>query len=376
MAAVVGVSLASGLGGAWLVGRVLRQEIEDAGREAMRSAAETLAAVEQAEVEKLSATLDALLANDALRAAFLRRDRARLLALSQPIFATLRERDRVTHWYFVDPSRTVFLRVHLPELRGDLVDRETLRRAVETRERGAGKELGKTAFALRVVRPWVVDGQLAGYVELAEEMDAFLAAMKARTGDDLGLLLERRVLAEKGFVGLPASSWNERPDVVMVATAPAVERLVGFGGGADAVPDAGLPLGEVEQGDRSYLRGVVPLRDVGGRRVGALLVLHDFSGEHAALRAALQRSFVLLLAVALAAAALVGLAVHRIVFLRLGRLRRRIEARAAAAGLPVASAVLSGNDEVGRLEALVDRVLPDPSPPEEPAARVTGSHDV
>ncbi len=66
-----------------------------------------------------------------------------------------------------------------------MVDRATLTKAIETKGLGAGKELGKTAFALRVVRPWFgQDGKLLGYLELGEEIDHFLGRMKAQTGDD------------------------------------------------------------------------------------------------------------------------------------------------------------------------------------------------
>ena len=84
------------------------------------------------------------------------RDRRRFLEVATPIFKELERSHGVTHLYAHLPDRTNFVRVHRPELHGDLVERATLKAAATTGRIGAGKELGATAFALRVVQPWVL----------------------------------------------------------------------------------------------------------------------------------------------------------------------------------------------------------------------------
>jgi hypothetical protein len=384
--AVLAVCIVAAVAGARVAGDIFERSVEDAAVATLQAAADTFAAQERAEIEKLAATLDALLANDELRAAFVARDREKLLAIAAPLFKTMSERDRITHWYFIEPEpdQRTFLRVHRPELRGDRIERATMRRAIETRELGAGKELGKTAFALRAVRPWFHQGKLLGYMELAEEIDFFLTAMKARTGDDYGLLVKKKYLDEKKWasvLGPRANTWNDRPDVVVVNTTTFTEGIIDFDGDVEGIPDRGEPLGEAVRGERAYVRGIFPVRDAAGRKVGGLFVLHDFTRHHGAMRTGLIQSFLALLAIGTAAAALVVLLVRRLVFARLARLRGGLEASARDAGLPPSRIVeLDSDDELGRLDALFRRVMfparPDPDRPERGAAPQPPKRDI
>jgi hypothetical protein len=368
------VALAIAFVAARLTTASMERNVEAAAAVSVRHAAAVFDAEEHAELEKLAATLDALLMNPELRDAFAARDRARLLAASAPIFELMRDRDGMTHWYFHLPERegTVFLRVHRPELHGDRVERATLRRAQETRELGAGKELGKTAFALRAVRPWIVDGKTIGYVELGQEIDHFLREMKARTGDDYGLLVKKRFLDEKAWadvLGPRQNTWNDRPEVVVLDTTSFTAGLVDFDGDVELLPDEGLVLDHVEREARVLLRGISPLRDATGRKVGALFVLHDFTPQHAALEAGASRIHATLLFLCLAGAVAAFVLVHLLVFRRLTLLRRGLETRAAAETLPPARVVrLRSEDELGRLEALFDRIVA-PSRDRAPHAR-------
>jgi hypothetical protein len=267
----------------------------------------------------------------------------------------------------------VFLRVHRPEVFGDRVERTTLRRAAETRELGAGKELGKTAFALRVVRPWIRDGELLGYMELGEDVHGFLAALKGRTGDEYGLLVKKEFLDEQAWasaLGARSNTWNDRPDVVVVDTTTFTDGIIDHDGDLAAVPEGGLMLGAITRNERTWIRGIFPVRDAAGRPVGGLFVLHDQTAQHVAVRAGYVEAFLVLVALGAVAAALTILAVHRLVFVRLERLRREMEARAEGAELPPGRVVqLRSEDELGRLEAMFHRILfPIRDRPAPPAA--------
>jgi hypothetical protein len=360
---ILAACLGGAVVGARVAGGIFEGNLEDAAMSTLQAAADGFAAQERSEIEKLTATLDVLLADDRLREAFVRRDREKLLALAKPLFATMSERDRITHWYFIEPEpdRTVFLRVHRPELFGDRVDRVTMQRAIDTRDLGAGKELGQTAFALRAVRPWFHDGKLLGYVELAEEIDHFLGAMKSRTGDDYGLLVKKKFLDEKAWariLGPRANTWNDRPDVVVVDTTTFTDGIIDYAGDIERIADRGESLGEALRGERAFIRGIFPLRDAAGRKVGGLFVLHDFTRHHAALRAGLLQAFLALLGISVAVALVVAWLARRLVFARLARLRRQLEEEALAEGLPPSRVVAApSDDELGRLEALFRRVL-------------------
>jgi hypothetical protein len=233
--------------------------------------------------------------------------------------------------------------------------------AIDTRELGAGLELGQTAFALRAVRPWFHEGELVGYVELAEEIDHFLTAMKARTGDEYGLLVKKRYLDEQAWarvLGPRSNTWNDRPDVVVVDTTTFTEGIIDYDGDIEAIPEGGDSLGEIERGDRAYVRGIFPVRDAAGRKVGGLFVLHDFTAAHAALRSGVLQAFLVLVAIEVLAAAAIIALLRVLVFARLERLRRAADERAALEALPPSRFIeLESEDEIGRLEGLLRRVL-------------------
>jgi hypothetical protein len=365
--AVAGCMLAVVAATTFLVTASSREEQNASAREALDAAAQAFASVEQSEVQKLSATLDALMANAALQEAFVARDRARLLALAAPVFGELRDRHDVTHLYFLDAdSKTCFLRVHRPELHGDVVARSTFRRAVDTGEVGAGKELGATAFALRVVRPWRIGGRIAGYVELGEEIDHFLARVKAVTGDDLALVVAKKHLDERAWAAMEAragrrNTWDDFADMVLVnATAPAGE-FGEFRGRFESIPRGGELLDERELGGRILERGVFPVEDAAGRSVGALLVLHDDTREH--LRLDRQRNLLVgTIAVAtLALAAILVALLRRLVLERLRRMMAALEdagERLAGGDASVGEGVVAtSDDELGRFEEFFGRFL-------------------
>jgi len=161
--------------------------------EPLRRAAELFVVLEKQEVERLSRLLDGLVADPSVVDPFKARNREKLLARAKPKFEKDLAIQGVTHWYFIDPepTRTCFLRVHSPTLFGDVIGRPTLSRAIATHDIGSGKELGKTAFALRVVKPVKVGGRVIGYMELAEEIASFLGKMKEMTGCDFALLIDK-----------------------------------------------------------------------------------------------------------------------------------------------------------------------------------------
>jgi hypothetical protein len=360
-AGVLALCAGAALAGARLTHHVYEDGVERASDDSLRGAAAAFDAQERSDIEKLGATLDALLANPELRGAYQARDRARLLEAARPLFETMRDRDRITHWYFIEPDQRVFLRVHRPELFGDTVDRTTLARARDTGELGAGKELGRTAFALRAVRPWFQDGKLVGYMELAEEIDHFLSGMKSRTGDEYGLLVMKKHLDEQRWaqvLGPRANTWNDRPDVVVVDTTTFSQGIFDYSGDVAAIPAGGKLLGEVLHAHRAFVRGVFPVRDAADRTVGALFVLHDFTGQHGALQAAAVRSTLLLVGLLALLAVAIVTGAHLLVFRRLADIRERLEADAAAQRLPHGRVVhLASDDEVSRLEGLLERAL-------------------
>lgn len=253
---------------------------DDAQVAALRKGAAAFARLEQEDVAMLSRALDALQADTALVELFRARDREGLLARALPAFEELKRLKHVTHWYFLDPepARTCFLRVHAPQLHGDVVQRETFSQAIATQRIGYGKELGKTAFALRVVKPIFVGKQVVGYMELGEEIDHFLERMRAETGDDYGVLVDKAHVDRKELARVRGEDrWDERPEVVLVDSTIWTEQIIELGRPLAQIPDGGVLIGTWRVGARQFVGGAFPIRDARGRIAGALFVRHDLS---------------------------------------------------------------------------------------------------
>jgi hypothetical protein len=248
---------------------------EAAPESVVRAAAE-YTALERAEVARLSGLLDGLLADPAFIAPFQARNREALLAQAKPRFTRLMAAG-VTHWYFLEgePTRACFLRVHQPALFGDEVRRETLSRAIATQQVGAGKELGKTAFALRVVKPIRVAGAVVGYMELGEEIGDFLVKLRQQTGDDFGLLVDKRRIDRQLLAKVRGEDrWDERPDVVLIDSTFWNEALLSLPIPFERLPDQGVRAGEGTSAGGRFVDGVFPVRDAANQVVGALYVRH------------------------------------------------------------------------------------------------------
>lgn len=365
-ASMVALGMATGA----LVRSAERRWLRVAAEQAIAAAGASFAALERADVEKLDATLRALSGDPALVAAFAARDRPRLLAAAEPLFTLLRQDHGISHLSFIEPepSRKVFLRVHSKDEFGDVVRRTTLTRAVDTLSLGAGKEYGLSTFALRVVRPWYGrDGALIGFVELAEEMDQFVARLKQQTGDDYGLMMEKLFLDREAWAKSRAGkrdNWEDRARSVLVNATLEDDRELVYDGDMSSVPDAGLCLEEDEHGGRTFIHGIVPVKDAAGRRVGGLLVLHDVSALHASMDQGLRRVYgALAILTALLTFLLVKL-VDAVVLRRVQRMASeldRLGGRFAVGDLDVRVPRPAGDDEVGHFEAalgaFVDRVI-------------------
>jgi len=362
--AVVATMAVAGAAASFLVRELYERGSRSASEQALRGAAAAYESLERADIAKLSATLDGLLAHPGLREAYLARDRARLLALAAPIFQGLKAEHGITHWYFLDPepSKRCFLRVHAPAKFDDVVERATLARAIAKRETAAGKELGKTAFALRVVRPYLIDGRLVGYVELGEEIDHFLTRMKQQTGDDVAMFISKKYLDQAEWARVRGSlrnSWNDWPDMVVVDSTTSETLVDGAALAGNA--DTARLLDETDRDGLVFVRGAFPVRDAGGQVVGGLVVRRDISALHASMQAGILRALGFVALLALLASALIYLLVDRLIFRRLRGMMsnmERLSACLAGGDYDVAAGLKpTRRDEIGAFESFFSDFL-------------------
>ena len=275
------------VGAYWLQERQLRAEIgaKVAGVDALfRNQLDQ-------EGERLNGLLDFLTRDAELADAFRQGDRRKLLDTITPLYQRLQRDHGVTHLYFITPDHRTFLRAHNPDRHGDRINRHTLREAADGGARSGGIELGTFGtFTLRVVYPWVVEGRRIGYLELGKEIEHITPRLRDILGVELLITIDKRHLSrehwEEGLrmMGREGEWGRFEPFAVIDRT---LENLPArFEEFLANLADGGIgraPHFPSIDGHR-YGGGLLPLRDVSGRRLGTIVVMQPIDDAVAALR--------------------------------------------------------------------------------------------
>ena len=237
------------------------------------------------DAELMDGLIDFIKTDENLKTAWIAKDRETLLSLAAPMLKNLGSKYRVTHFYFHGPDNVNFLRVHNPPRHGDLINRYTMVAATEVQGPVYGIELGPLGtFTLRVVHPWLIEGELVGYIELGEEIEHITRYIKSILHIDMIFCIEKRFLdREKWLEGLKMmgrkGDWDEFRDFVVidrtidVMTSNIRDIL------RSSHHEHENRQFDIKLNNREYRVAFVPLMDAGGRNVGEILVLSDVSRE-------------------------------------------------------------------------------------------------
>lgn len=330
---------------------------------ALDTASSAFAHLQTAEANKLSSTLIGLESNSAFRDPFLAGNREGLNAAAQPVFAGLKAQHRITHWYFesLPDSSTVFLRVHRPEQFGDKLERKTYVAASKGETQSAGLELGKTAVALRVVRPYYgADGKLIGYMELGQEIDSFLGDIKGQTGDEVGLLLAKENMDASGWADVAKkngneNTWDDLEEFVLAgSTSEGLSEAIGQTEDLKSVGAQGKVLGVSEEGGATETRVAFPINDAAGEPIGLMVVEHDITAVVAEIAATRVRMMGAIIATMIVVLGVVIVLMNTLVFGRLNHMiadMETISTRVAGGDYDVSYTPTGANDEIGKFES-------------------------
>ncbi len=263
-----------------------------------------------------------------------------LLKVTQPIYARLQKHE-VSHLYFIGADRRVQLRVHRPERRGDLIERESLARAAERGQPAVGLELGPLGtLTLRQVTPVLRGGRLLGYLELGSEIGHLAEHVEQALGLKLQVLARKERLEraqwERGLaLTRRGGAWEALPEhVVLYGSQPASSEL-------------GALLQRVDRGEGPDLLArdalvLVPLTDLAGQQVADVAATVDFATHRAAYVAAIVP------------ASIASLVIGAALFALFGRFMGRVDERLMAAA--AAEEQLRGELEE-RVEARTDELI-------------------
>lgn len=313
----------------------------------------------------LATVIRTLTADPRLQEALANGDVDRLRSDWQPLYDSLNKEQNLTHFYFFDPRRICPLRLHQPEMHGDLINRFTLLEAEKTGTTVSGLEVGPLGqVILRVVRPVFREGGLVGFVELGKEIEDALQNRHRLSGSHLAVTLRKELVDkpqwEKSMRSLGREAdWSRLEQRVIIYTSLGPQ-----------LPGAFVPLAAHSEGDpseldivlagRTWRASALPLTDASGHTIGDLLVLTDITAATAAFEHRL------VLGATTVGVLLVGIAAFLIVLLRRTdnditaqlavsrkRAQRTARQREAIAQLALDPDIVSG-DLVGAVKRIVE----------------------
>ena len=353
--------LAAGAGILAAVHSTFVQETNQVTREAIVEAQTVFQNLENADINKMSAVLEAILSNDAFTGSYSEAGRQALYARAKPLFERMKSEYRFTLWQYNNPEPvgTVFLRLHHPDQFGDPLRRWMYDECVRTKSRVAGKELGHSGFALRVMMPQLDrQGHVLGYVEVGEQIGRFFDIMRTQTGNQYGLALKKSLLQRDKWIDFRKSqekpdNWDDQPDTVVADRTSQDNALMSAPIPIDGIPEGGEILGRVSSGGAIYSRGVFPVFSADGKRSGEVVVAKDMTAAFARLSNLELKVAGLVLGLMVVVSTIIGFMLNSWVFRRLDNM------------IGIATCVVGGdyeceirrsaNDEIGEFEHLFDQ---------------------
>lgn len=239
------------------------------------------------DIKMLSAALDTFTTNETFKKLFIKGDIDALQQTGNPLFSSNRNRYGITHFYYIDNDGICQLRMHQPNLRGDKITRATFETAQKNHRLASGIELGKTAYALRVVVPYIDNQSQIGYIEFGEEIDHFNDIVKKETGIDILLLGDKKFLSQEKYkaardeVGKPDNWGALKNYVILGSTFQRQDYFANTIFSDEEVNDITKPvyLGTVNYNNRILMKGAFPFYSFGAQRTGLVYIMSDLTDQ-------------------------------------------------------------------------------------------------
>jgi signal transduction histidine kinase len=138
-------------------------------------------------------------------------------------------------------------------------------------------------FVLRVVKPWLIDGQLVGYIELGENIEHLTRRVKRTTGADLVVAIDKRYLEFDAWSEMQEQlgrrvDWNQFPDKLIIDKTLAVlprQLLQQIGQGAEENVSV-----TISDEDQIYDASVLPAVDARKQLLGNIWILLNITTQH------------------------------------------------------------------------------------------------
>ena len=150
------------------------------------------------DAQLLLGLLDFIAKDAELQTSWLTKDTDTLLKRGEDIFQDIKAKFPVTYFKFYNLNKTCFACVHNQRLCGEHIEQFTLDKSIRDKKAVYGIELSKCgALLVRVVYPWEIDGQIVGYIELAEDIETITWALRDSLTVDLVYTVKKDFLERK-----------------------------------------------------------------------------------------------------------------------------------------------------------------------------------
>jgi hypothetical protein len=268
-----------------------------------------LTALSQA--ESLTVSHAELLARDAgLLRLMQAADRAGLQVSMKPVYDLLKVEAGVDVLHFQTADMKSFLRVWKPDDYGQDLSRirPMVLSANKGRQSQKGLEIGLAGLSLRAVSPMIVNGSVAGTVEVGVSLMSLMELAKSATGSDFAIFLDPQFIPDgKGGYGTKGASLK-----LDVSTD---NRLFSAAQARGLVAMTREPTSNMtDYEDRNLGLLVRPVLDYSGKSIGVLVVAKDFSANESAFRGSWITVAVVAICGFLVAYALIMIALRSFVF--------------------------------------------------------------
>lgn len=300
-----------------------KQQIRDNIDSRLSGVQDLMASEFKSVAEQFGTLVDLMTADLGLKAAWKAGDRQALLKVAAPMLQDLKSQERLTHFYFIDTNGVCFLRVHDPDNYGDTISRFTLVQTAQTGEPTHGLELGGFGtLAFRSVHPWIMDGELVGYIELGQSIDHVMHHLHDIVDVELTVVVHKAHLDSalwtqgRRMFG-QTEDWSRfKTCVVSSGTMADIPSSLGRYLVADHTEHQ-HEIFNMEHVGQPHMGRPLALLTADGKDIGDILVIQDVSEEESALNT--------LAAITVVSGLLVGAMLFGLFYIILGRMESKLQ---------------------------------------------------
>lgn len=228
------------------------------------------------EANIISEYIDFIQNKDEITKLFLAQNKEELNYSIKKIYTRLNRNVDLTHMYFIKTDGRVLLRVHDYGRDQDIIDRVTFKKAKEKESLFYGLEFGpKKNYTLRVVKPWIDDGKIIGYIELGKEIDKIIDEISISLKSMIYIAVKKEVFSNASeFVKHRLLTKKQTKDYYIVYNTFTIPKEMEY------ILSGNFIYGDVTHEGIDYFVSKERLVDVSGKELGYFVFLIDTSLEH------------------------------------------------------------------------------------------------